>query len=103
LNAMATRQMTIAGLVEELPRYAMVKTKMALSADKLGAAFAALCSHFKDAKADELDGLRLDFPESWLLVRGSNTEPIVRAVAEAPTAAEAQALCDTAMKVLAGL
>ncbi len=40
----------------------------------------------------KLDGLRLDWDDKWLLVRGSNTEPIVRAIAEAPTAAEAERL-----------
>jgi phosphomannomutase len=47
-----------------------------------------------------MDGLRLDWPGRWLLVRGSNTEPIVRAIAEAPTAAEARRLCDEAAEVL---
>jgi phosphomannomutase len=60
----------------------------------------ALEKHISDAKADRLDGLRLDWPGRWLLVRGSNTEPIVRAVAEAPTAAEAAKLCKSAAEVL---
>ena len=47
------------------------------------------------------DGLRLDWADRWLLVRGSNTEPIVRAIAEAPMATEASSLCDAAAKVLA--
>ncbi len=103
LDAMATRRMTVADLVAELPRYAMVKAKMALFGEKLPAAFQALRRHFQDASADELDGLRLDFPHSWLLVRGSNTEPIVRAVAEAPSEEEAKSLCDAALEVLANL
>ncbi len=56
---------------------------------------------FQTPRADRLDGLRLDWPGKWLLVRASNTEPIVRAVAEAPTAAEAARLCreaEAAMK-----
>ena len=53
------------------------------------------------ARPDRLDGLRLDWGNadgsgSWLLVRASNTEPIVRIIAEAPTADEAQRLCDAA-------
>jgi len=55
---------------------------------------------FRDAQSDRLDGLRLDWPGRWLLVRASNTEPIVRAVAEAETAGEATRLCDEAAKVL---
>ncbi len=103
LDAMAAREKSIGELADALPRYAIAKTKITMSADQLPAAFAKLKSHFSEAKADEMDGLRLDFPNKWLLVRGSNTEPIVRAVAEAPTEAEAQELCDTALGVLAKL
>ena len=55
---------------------------------------------FGDAQADRLDGLRLDWPGKWLLVRASNTEPIVRAVAEAATAAEAERLCREAQAAM---
>jgi phosphomannomutase len=103
LDAMAARQTTIAQLADELPRYEIVKTKIALPPEKLPAALDALEKHFSDATGDRLDGMRLDWPGRWLLVRGSNTEPIVRAIAEAPTAAEASALCETAAKVLAGV
>ena len=44
---------------------------------------AAMERAFPEAKASRLDGLRLDWEGGWLLVRGSNTEPIVRIVAEA--------------------
>ena len=101
LDAMASREMTIAQLADELPRYEIVKTKMALCPQKLSAALDALEKRFPDAAADRLDGLRLDWPGRWLLVRGSNTEPIVRAVAEAPTAAEAAELCEVAQQVFA--
>ena len=45
-------------------------------------------------RTDRSDGLRVDFPDRWVLVRASNTEPIVRIIAEAPDACSAQALCD---------
>ena len=61
---------------------------------------AALRDHFADAVANDRDGLRLDWPDRWLLIRASNTEPIVRAIAEAPTREEAHRLCDEAGKVL---
>jgi len=100
LDAMAAREMKISQLADELPRYEIVKTKIALPPEKIPAALNALEKHFSDAAADRLDGLRLDWPNRWLLVRGSNTEPIVRAIAEAPTAAEAAKLCKTAAEVL---
>ena len=64
------------------------------------AAFDAVERRFADARPDRLDGLRLDWPEKWLLVRPSNTEPVVRAVAEAPTLAEAQRLCREAQAAM---
>ncbi len=102
LGAMASRETAIGRLADELPRYEIVKTKISLPPEKLPAALDALERHFAGASCDRLDGLRLDWPGRWLLVRGSNTEPIVRAIAEAPTAAEASSLCRSAAKVLAG-
>ena len=100
LDAMAERELSIGAMADALPRYEIVKTKIALAKEKIPAALNALESHFRDAAADRMDGLRLDWPGRWLLVRGSNTEPIVRAIAEAPTTAEAKRLCDDAADVL---
>lgn len=101
LDAMAARECPVSRLAAELPRYDIVKTTIVLERDKMPAALAALEQHFAGAAVDRLDGLRLDWPGKWLLVRGSNTEPIVRAIAEAPTEAEAQDLCSAAAQVLA--
>jgi phosphomannomutase len=101
LAAMAERELPLSTLADELPRYEICKTKMTLDREKLPAAFTALEKHFGDAASDRMDGLRLDWPGKWLLVRGSNTEPIVRSIAEAPTAAEAERLCKEANEVLA--
>ncbi len=103
LDAMAARNLPVSALADELPRYEIQKSKITLSPKKLPAAFDALQRHFSDAAVDTLDGLRLDWPEKWLLVRTSNTEPIVRAIAEAPTAAEAQRLCSEAASVLVAI
>ena len=48
-------------------------------------------------------GLRLDWPGRWLLVRPSNTEPIVRVIAEANSTDESQRLCDEATRALADI
>jgi len=101
LDAMASREMSIGQLADELPRYEIVKTKFSLPPEKLPEALDALEKRFSDAAADRLDGLRLDWPGRWLLVRGSNTEPIIRAFDEAPTVEEARELCDAAAAVLA--
>ena len=100
LESMAENAAKISQLADRLPRYEIVKTKIALAAEKVGPALDRLAEHFGDATADRLDGLRLDWPGRWLLVRPSNTEPIVRAIAEAATTAEAQRLCSEAARVV---
>jgi phosphomannomutase len=101
LDAMASRDQPVSALAAELPRYAIHKTAIAVAADHLPGALAALERHFSEARVDRLDGLRFDWQNrAWLLVRPSNTEPIVRAIAEAPTAAEAESLCRQAAVAL---
>ena len=100
LNAMADRGMSLGALADELPRYEIFKTKVTMPAEAVGGALDRLEAHF-DAESNRMDGLRLDFPDKWLLVRASNTEPIVRLIAEAATLKDAKALCDEAAKVVA--
>jgi phosphomannomutase len=100
LDAMAARDAKISQLADELPRYWIVKTKTTLESSRVPAALDALEQRFPEATADRLDGLRLDWPGRWLLVRPSNTEPIVRAIAEAQTEAEARSLCDCAAEII---
>jgi phosphomannomutase len=102
LDAMAERDLPVDRLADELPYYEIVKTKISIERERISAALEAVERQFPEARADRMDGLRLDWPGKWLLVRASNTEPIVRAIAEAPTAAEAQLLCDLAAKAMAG-
>ena len=82
---------TIDGLARGLPQRVMKKTKIDLTPDVQGpglvAAFERIERAFPGARVSRLDGLRLDVPDGWLLVRASNTEPIVRLVAEADTEA----------------
>lgn len=103
LDAMAAREMRISQLAEELPRYEIVKTKIGLAPNKVAGALDAVARHFAGARSDRLDGLRLDWPGRWLLVRASNTEPIVRAIAEAKTSEEARQLCEEAARVIGGV
>jgi phosphomannomutase len=87
-------------LVAELPQYAMLKTKYTVPRERLESVLAALAAQWPSAAADRLDGLRLDGPDWWLHVRPSNTEPVVRVIAEAPTAERARQLCDAASALL---
>jgi len=103
LDAMAAREKTIAELAAELPAYSIVKRKIPLAFDRVPAAIAALEKEYAQFPRDRQDGLRIDFPNAWLLVRASNTEPIVRAIAEAQTESEANRLCDEAENLIGEL
>ena len=100
LALMTSTGKTLAQLADALPKLHIHKSKAEVSADRLPALFAALQSEYSDADGQIGDGLRLAWKDKWLLVRGSNTEPIVRMIAEAESAAEAAELCDSAARLL---
>jgi phosphomannomutase len=102
LSLMAEEGKPFSQLVAELPRYAMLKTKFEVPREKLASAFSALESRWPDARVNRDDGLRFDGPDWWLHVRGSNTEPVVRVIAEAPTPERADELCREAGAVVTG-
>ena len=81
---------SVESLAAALPALVMKKTKVELSPATRGPALAAaldrIAKAFPDAVPSRLDGLRLAWDGGWLLVRASNTEPIVRIVAEAADA-----------------
>ena len=87
LERLAAEGTTVEALAAALPRLVMKKTKIGLSPELRGPGLAAglarIEAAFPEAASSRLDGLRLDWPGGWLLVRASNTEPIVRIVAEA--------------------
>ena len=100
LDAMAESQKKISQLAAELPRYEIYKTKMTMTREAIAGVFDQLEGHFSSAKADRMDGLRLDWEDKWLLVRASNTEPIVRFIAEASSMNDAKELCEQAKSVI---
>ena len=83
---------TLSALVASLPRYVIVKDKLDRPNASLDAVYGALRTAFPDAAADMQDGLRLAWPDRWVHVRPSGTEPIVRVIAEAPDEAGAREL-----------
>jgi len=97
LDGLARRNGTLADWVDSLPRYVIVKDKIRCERHKVDAATEALQKTFADATATAGDGLRLDWPDRWVQVRASNTEPILRVIAEAPSVHGAEGLCQQAM------
>lgn len=102
LDGLAARRFTLREWVATIPGYAIHKTKVPLDRAALAHGLAALRDHFAAAEPEDQDGLRLDWPDRWLLIRASNTEPIVRIIAEAPHSEDAVHLCEEAASILAG-
>ena len=96
LALMADEQKTVSELIAAIPRYAMVKTKYDLS--NIGGAAAVpdmlqrVAEHYRNEHVNDADGVRVDFDDGWVHLRPSNTEPIVRLIAEAEDEARAQKL-----------
>jgi phosphomannomutase len=79
-------------IVSSYPRYVIVKDKLARPNAPLDTVYEALKQAFPDAEVDTQDGLRLTWPDRWVHIRPSGTEPIVRVIAEAPSAEAAEQL-----------
>ena len=86
---------SLSDVVAASPRYVILKAK-APRGPELAPLYDRLRRRFPDASLDERDGLRLAWSDRWLHVRPSGTEPIVRLIAEAPTADDAEALLSAA-------
>jgi phosphomannomutase len=100
LDTMAAREMKLSRLVDELPRYHIQKRKLKLDRQELPDAVEVLKGHFADAQLDESAGIRFNWDEKWLLLHPSNTEPIVRLIAETKSPEETNALCEKTTQVL---
>ncbi len=91
---------TVRELVAGAPRYTIVKAKLPRG-PRLEPVYEGLRRVFAGAAVDTQDGLRLAWPDRWLHVRPSGTEPIIRLIAEAPTAPAAERLIDEGRRLCA--
>lgn len=101
LELLATRGEPVSALVNAMPSYAMLKHQEEIAPEKVGPAVEACERLAVGAEVDRRDGLKISWSDRWLHVRGSNTEPIIRVMAEAPTEAEAMALIEKARSAMA--
>lgn len=95
LDLLARIGQPLSALVDSLPSYVMAKTKFPIAGISVAEVFDRLQKAHPDARADLLDGLRLDWPDRWVHVRSSNTEPVVRVIAEALDDASARSLAES--------
>ena len=104
LDLLAATREPLSRLVASLPRYTMVKDQYPLPSARseapsrdggpteITALWDRIASAFPQARADRRDGLRLEWDDRWVHIRASNTEPIIRVIAEALEPADARDL-----------
>ena len=104
LTLLAKSGKTVSELKETYPKYAIAKTKVQLTPDiDVDAILEAVKQKYADEKLTTIDGVKIDFPHSWVHLRKSNTEPIIRIYSEAPTMEEAQTLGQNIKDVIQSL
>ena len=92
LHRLAESGQTVSALVAALPRLEIVKIQFPFPSQRLGEVFRKARREFADHPLDLRDGVKVTLADAWFLLRGSNTEPVMRVVAEAATEDAARSL-----------
>jgi phosphomannomutase len=100
LEMLAARRIPLSMIVDEIPRYALRKDKFTIDREHLAPAIDRMEKAFPAGSVDRSDGIRVDLEDGWVQLRGSNTEPIARLIAEAKTQSRVDELCSVVQKLL---
>ena len=100
LEMMARNDLPLSKIANDIHGYAIVKRKVGLPEGGFQKIVDVLSNAFENEDKNTEDGIRIDWPDAWVLARPSNTEPIARIIAEAPTEERANALCDKVAELM---
>ena len=104
LSSLAQKGVKVSELRKTFPAYQMAKNRIDLTpdtdVDAILAKVKELYGKQEDVKVTDIDGVKLDFPDRWVHLRKSNTEPIIRVYSEAATTEEADAIGKQLMQVV---
>jgi phosphomannomutase len=101
LTYLAQKGIKTSELRASFPSYVISKNKIELSADlNVDLILATVAEKYKDQQVNTIDGVKIDFPDRWIHLRKSNTEPIIRIYAEAPKEEEANVLAQQIILVI---
>ncbi|MFB0516136.1 MAG: phosphoglucosamine mutase, partial [Candidatus Neomarinimicrobiota bacterium] len=92
LDRLAQEALPLSAILAQLPQFCMIKEKVAIDGHDTDEVLRRIAERYPDAESITLDGLKLQWPDKWMHVRKSNTEPVIRIHAEAPTREAAQEL-----------
>jgi len=104
LSHLAHTKLSVSALKATYPAYYIDKQKMELTPQiDVDAILVAVKKRFASEEVNDIDGVKIDFPDKWVHLRKSNTEPIIRIYSEAQTKEEAEALSSQIKEVIASL
>ena len=104
LTLLAKSGKKVSELRKDYPAYDIYKTKIQLTPEiNVDAILEAVKEKFSNEKITDIDGVKIDFADSWVHLRKSNTEPIIRIYSEAHTMKDAEALADSIKAVINSL
>lgn len=101
LTLLAKSGMKVSELKKKYPAYEISKNKIQLTPElDVDAILKGVKERYASEEVTDIDGVKIDFDYSWVHLRKSNTEPIIRIYSEAATAAEADALAEQIRRVV---
>ena len=101
LTHLAKKQMTVSALKASYPPYFISKQKVQLTPDiDVDAILNRVKEQFAQYDITDIDGVKIDFPDKWVHLRKSNTEPIIRIYSEAHTMQEAEELGGELIRII---
>ncbi|MDD7461978.1 MAG: phosphoglucosamine mutase [Prevotellaceae bacterium] len=101
LSHLAHQGCKVSELRATYPSYSIAKNRIDLTpTTDIDAILEKIKEMYKNEQVNDIDGVKIDFPDKWVHLRKSNTEPIIRVYSEAPTMEEADALGKTLMQVV---
>lgn len=104
LTLMALRGKKVSEIKASLPKYEIAKNKIELTPEiDVDGILRAVKEKYSDEEVNDIDGVKIDFKDSWVHLRKSNTEPIIRIYSEASTMEEADKLAGSIKEVIESL
>ena len=101
LSNLAHKGCKVSELRATYPDYCIAKNRIDLTpSTNIDAILERIKELFKNEQVNDIDGVKIDFPDKWVHLRKSNTEPIIRVYSEAATMEEADALGKQLMQVV---
>lgn len=101
LSSLAQKGCKVSELRSTFPNYYIAKNRIDLTpSTDIDAILSKVKQMYADQQVNDIDGVKIDFPDKWVHLRKSNTEPIIRVYSEASTMEEADALGKQIMRVV---